>query len=106
MWRDRPILLPDGRKAYTFGIRRSRIVWTLDAGRLLGFWDSDDVWRWGVLPVEEVRVYKDPAAVLLGSCKRGVLERPSKRKKAACRHNGRMPVRPGRRPRGRPTQNR
>jgi hypothetical protein len=49
-----------------------------------------------------IRRFKNPAAVLLGSRKRGIKERPSVTKASAARHNGNLPVRPGSRPRGRP----
>lgn len=49
----------------------------------------------------DVQLYKLPSAVVLGALKAGCVERPSERKGAACRANGAMPCRPGRR-RGRP----
>lgn len=50
---------------------------------------------------QDVRVYRSPAAVLMGGLKAGVRERRSPRKQAAARVNGSRPCAPGRR-RGRP----
>jgi len=49
-----------------------------------------------------LKLYKDPAAVLLGSLKKGVTEKKSHAKSEAARKNGSKPPRPGNRPRGRP----
>jgi hypothetical protein len=50
---------------------------------------------------DEVQVHRVPEAQILGHLKAGVRERPSARKAAACRANGKCPCRPGKR-RGRP----
>jgi hypothetical protein len=55
---------------------------------------------------EELRQYRLPAAVLLGSLKRGAKERQSIKKARAARLNGFAPPQPGSRPRGRPRINR
>ena len=51
---------------------------------------------------QDVRIYKQPEAVLLGAQKRGKKELKSEAKAAAARANGCRPPRPGSRPRGRP----
>ena len=56
----------------------------------------------GYFRTDELRPFKNPAAALLGSRKRGVKEKTSSAKQSAARRNGRLPVRPGSRPRGRP----
>ena len=99
LWCGQKIILPDGQVAYVYGSRRGQVAWTFDSGRLIGF-GIDDEWRWGVFLVQQIQVWKDPAAVLLGQSKAGVKERPSKRKREACRRNGSQPCKRGRR--GRP----
>ena len=89
------VVLPDGRVATVYGAARGKIiVWKerIDPGG----WPAD-VYDAGV-----IRRFKNPAAVVLGGCKRGVKERPSAIKASAARQNGRLPVRPGGRARGRP----
>lgn len=54
--------------------------------------------------VSELQRFKSPAAVMLGSRKKGVVEKPSEKKARTARSNGRCPPRPGSRPRGRPRQ--
>ena len=54
------------------------------------------------LEATALKPYRLPEAVLLGSLKRGKLERKSAAKAAASRRNGTMPSKPGSRPRGRP----
>ena len=57
------------------------------------------------LPATALKPYRLPEAVLLGSMKRGVKEVPSAVKAASSRSNGKLPPRPGSRPRGRPRKN-
>jgi len=57
------------------------------------------------LEATALRRYRLPEAVLLGQLKRGVKEVASAAKAAASRSNGRLPPRPGSRPRGRPRKN-
>ncbi|HEY6180863.1 MAG TPA: hypothetical protein VIW67_01390, partial [Terriglobales bacterium] len=57
--------------------------------------------QFALFRADQVRVLKSPAAVLLGSLKRGIKEQPSEKKRLACRRNGLRPCKPGRR-RGRP----
>lgn len=58
--------------------------------------------QYGACRTTELRPFKNPAAVLFGSLKRGVRERPSAKKARAARCNGSRPPRAGSRPRGRP----
>lgn len=99
--RGQPIILPDGRRAYLWGLRRRRVVWSMNPKILLfsvrGAWVD-----WGVFPESLVELEKNAAAVVLGQAKRGVRERPSALKAETARINGCAPVRPGSRPRGRP----
>ncbi len=99
VWCGQRILLPGGTRAYAYGARRRQVVYFLDWPPVM---DVDDLSRWGVLPAHEVRISHDPAAQLLGRLKAGVREKSSTIKAAAVRLNGCCPVRPGRRPRGRP----
>jgi hypothetical protein len=100
VWRGREIELPDGRRVYAFGALRGMVIWSLDPSCLPG--GVDQPLGWGAIPQEKVRLVPCAAAQLLGSRKGGVRERPSPAKAAAVRINGRMPPRPGSRPRGRP----
>ncbi|MHB8523745.1 MAG: hypothetical protein ACYDH9_23740 [Limisphaerales bacterium] len=96
LWRGRKVLLPDGRVAQVYGCIR---------GKVGVFW-PDDFSLTGqgraVFKASQIRLLRLPAAVLLGAQKRGVAERKSPLKAAACRRNGGLPPRPGSRPRGRP----
>ena len=58
------------------------------------------------MAVTRLRRYKLPEAVLLGQMKRGVKEVPSALKAMTSRANGKLPPRPGSRPRGRPRAHR
>jgi hypothetical protein len=100
-YREQRIILPDGTVGFLYGALRGKVVVTLDRGRLLGGLGNGP-FRWTVLPVDAVVVYREPAARLLGRLKRGVRERPSALKALAARRNCTMPPRPGSRPRGRP----
>lgn len=100
VWRNREIELPDGRRAFVYGALRGKVGWSLHP---IGVpVDGDHLGNWGVSRQEAVRLVKNPHAQLLGRRKAGVRERPSAAKAAAARINGRMPPRPGSRPRGRP----
>ena len=68
---------------------------TLDKGRLLGGF-GDGPLRWAVIPTEQVQLWKNPDARLLGQLKRGVTERVSEVKAASARRNGQKPCRTGR----------
>src|SRR5208282_3107264 len=58
--------------------------------------------QYGACNANELKPFKSPAAVMLGSRKSGVKERPSAKKARSARLNGPRPPRPGSRPRGRP----
>jgi len=64
-------------------------------------YSKDDVPFVHAVPADEIELIPVPAAQMLGRLKKGVKEKPSKKKAAACRRNGSMPCRPGCR-RGRP----
>ena len=95
-YRGQPVILADGSIAYIFGIQRGLAVVWRQAPFVVGEREQF------VLRVEQITSYKLPSAVALGRCKAGCVERPSERKRIACRANGSKPVRPGHRPRGRP----
>jgi hypothetical protein len=61
--------------------------------------------RIGYVEARSLEPFRHPAAVALGARKKGVAERRSARKAETARRNGRCPVRPGSRPRGRPRAN-
>lgn len=100
-YRNMRIILPSGEVAFVAGVLRGKCVFTLDAGKLIGGFDGEP-FRWGVVPVREVRVLKNLAAQQLAARRRGVKERPSALKAQTARRNGRMPCREGL-SRGRPT---
>lgn len=83
-----------------------RVVKLLGAlrGQAVVYWkDPESIYgdQLVVVHVSDLRVVKNPAAVILGRLKAGARERPSVRKQRAARRNGKMPCRPGRK-RGRP----
>jgi hypothetical protein len=95
-WRGMRIVLPDGKIGVLFMAWRG-LAWVR--------WRDEFALkpeRHGVFRTTEICPFKVPAARLLGSAKRGCKERVSRRKAEAARVNGRLPVRPGSRPRGRP----
>jgi hypothetical protein len=95
-WRGMPVVLPNGQ----IGILHKAV-----RGAAVVTWRDEFALRpeqHVALDVSELKPFKYPAAVILGASKRGIKERPSTRKARAARNNGRCPVRPGRRPRGRP----
>ena len=96
-WRGRSVLLPNNEQAHVYWCGRGRVL----------LMDAHDVpyksWLLRVARRErELRIYKNPAAVVLGRQKLGKKESRSATKAAAARINGRRPVRPSSRPRGRP----
>jgi hypothetical protein len=95
--RGRLVVLPDGERASILWCSRGRIL-------LRNYRDLDfaDYALWGARREHQVRFHKSPEAILLGSLKAGVKERPSRLKQDAARRNGCKPVRTGSRPRGRP----
>lgn len=95
-WRGRRVILPNGIVAEVYGVLRGQVLVTWpDAHWIEGI-------RRDVVPVDQLTVYKHPAAVVLGRLKRGCKESFSECKQITCRANGSRPVRPGHRPRGRP----
>ena len=98
--RNQRIILPGGEMAYAYGVSRRKLVWTSRAtGPNADL--SDDNWAFGAVDADQVRLVKDPNAIILGKLKAGVRERESEAKKKAARANGRMACKPGRQ-RGRP----
>lgn len=98
--RNRRIQLPNGELAFAYGALRGKAIWTSrTTGPNADL--SDDNWAFGVVDADQVRVVKDPNAIILGKMKAGVRERSSETKRCAARVNGRKPCRPGRQ-RGRP----
>ena len=100
-YRDQEVMLPGGARAYLWAARRGRAVVTLDKGKLMGGF-GDGPPRWCALPAREIKLQRDPAAILLGGLKSGTHEKPSALKQYTARINGSAPPRPGSRPRGRP----
>ena len=100
IWRGRHIVTPEG------DVMGAAIA---HRGRVLAYHLADEVPH-GVRPfraltVDQVQLWRNPAAIVLGSRKAGVRERPSAVKQATARRNGAMPCRPGKRrgrPRGKP----
>jgi hypothetical protein len=96
-WRGRPVVLPNGEVTGVYWTSRGRVLLE----------DANDL---PDLPLrvrlarrkQDVRIYRDPAAIVLGRLKAGVKEAPSALKASSARANGCKPCRPGRRPRGRP----
>ncbi len=95
-WRGRLLVLADGEIAPLLWCSRGRVL--LRNHREM---EWPDFLRWGGRREPDVRFHKCPEAVLLGSLKAGVKERPSRRKQEAARRNGLCPCRPGK-ARGRP----
>ena len=94
--KDQRVILPDGTLARVRGARR---------GKVICYWEdpfSISKKCFDIFKDTALRLYKDPAAVLLGSQKKGVTEKKSHAKSEAARKNGSKPPRPGSRPRGRP----
>ncbi len=96
LWRGRRLLIPDGRVVNAVGCRRGLVLteWA-DPYAIGGRWHQ-------VFKADQLRIFKDPGAVVLGGCKLGKRERPSGLKSETARRNGCAPCRPGARPRGRP----
>ena len=98
-WHGKPVILPDGSPGRLMQLHRDKaLVCIYDATAIEGF-------RVQPFHRRELRLGKHPAAVILGSRKAGVRERPSAVKQATARRNGAMPCRPGKRrgrPRGKP----
>lgn len=95
-WRGRRVILPNGVVAEVYGVLRGQaaVCWP-DL-----FWVEGT--RRDVVPVDQLTVYKHPAAIVLGKLKRGGKEKFSECKQITSRLNGARPVRAGHRPRGRP----
>ncbi|HEY3855688.1 MAG TPA: hypothetical protein VGO67_14965 [Verrucomicrobiae bacterium] len=90
IWRDRKVLV-DGQPAFAYGALRGQVVYFRDVPREM------ESGRWGVVAANRVRVWRNPAAQLLGRLKAGRKERPSLLKAEAARRNGKMPCREGKR---------
>ena len=90
-----PVLTPEGETMLVVAAKRGEVLVMTPEEAPLG------VSPFRLLQAHEVRIAKNQHAVLLGSLKRGVREKPSKRKAEAARRNGCCPCRPGKK-RGRP----
>jgi hypothetical protein len=95
MWRGAPVILPGGQVARVYGILRGFVLIKKEP-------PLDGTCPFIGYEARQVRTWRNPSAVNLGMLKAGIKERPSERKKQAARRNGRMPVKAGSRPRGRP----
>src|SRR5687767_9685156 len=89
------VILPDGSIRRIYGVVRNAVIVLKDP--VPERWPLADLYSAAIL-----KVYKDPAAVLLGRQKRGVKEKRSGLKSRSSRMNGSCPPRQGSRPRGRP----
>lgn len=98
-WRGRRVVLPDGRVGEIYGIVRQQAAVRWHDPNALNPMQA------AIFNTRDLRVYRLPAAIALGSGKRGIRERPSALKAAASRINGCAPARAGSRPRGRPPKN-
>jgi hypothetical protein len=92
-----PVILPDGSDASLVWVRRG----VVEVEQLDDFGEPVRL----RLPGDRVRLFQNPAAVLLGKQKLGKSEQRSALKAETCRENGKRPVRPGHRRRGRPSAN-
>jgi len=90
------VRLPTGEDGRVLFAWRGRVL--VETGDVADF----DACKLRPARADALRLVKNPHAVSLGSRKAGRTEIRSARKAAACRRNGCRPVRPGRRPRGRP----
>lgn len=91
-FQDMPIVLPDGQRAWVYGARRQKVVFTFDRGRLLGTLTPGQ--RWGVIDASEVQPIRNADAVALARSKRGHFEVQSLLKAQTARDNGRRGGRP------------
>jgi len=95
MWRGAQVVLPGGQVRTVYGILRGKVVILKDP-------ESDAFPPFELYQAEQVKRWKNPNAIVLGRLKRGIRERRSIKKLLSCWQNGRQPVGPGQRPRGRP----
>jgi hypothetical protein len=93
--RGQAVLLPDGTLGFVYVVQRGKVAIWRQSPFSVG--EEEHL----VFNVSDLRRYKLPSAVLLGSLKAGVVERPSARKGESCRRNGCRPCHEGRY-RGRP----
>ena len=101
-YRGMAVLLPGGKLAHVFGVRRGQVVVTNEPDGAAGDPTTAGI-LWSVVPARDVQVIKSPAATSLGGAKRGCKETFSEAKREAARRNGLMPPRLGRK-RGRPRE--
>jgi hypothetical protein len=95
-WVGQPVVLPDQSVGWVKRVQAGcACVRTAKV-------DPEDGAIHDYMAVTRLRRYKLPEAVLLGQMKRGVKEAPSAVKAASSRSNGKLPPKPGSRPRGRP----
>jgi hypothetical protein len=94
-WRGRQVQLPDGRVEQVYAVYRNLVGLAIPPS---GEFRPREL----LFHADQLRVWKNPAAQMLGQAKRDVIERKSLRKAESARLNGCRPVRPGHRPRGRP----
>jgi len=94
MWLGRRVILRDGTVGKIQKVMRGRATVLI--------YDTNGTPRNIVVDTLLLTLWKSQAAVLLGQQKLCVKEVPSARKVAAVRANGKLPVKPGRRKRGRP----
>jgi hypothetical protein len=96
--RDDLVVVPDGQVRRIYGAVRGSVI-------VLKYPIPERGLPAEIFRAEDLRLYKNPNAVIIGSLKRGRKEVPSEKKRKACRLNGCKPPRPGSRPRGRPRKN-
>jgi hypothetical protein len=98
--RGQPVLLPGGRRAFVWGCKRGKVVWSVAPNEISCEAINAGV-EWGVLPEDRGSLEMNAATAVLGQGKRGTKEAASDLKAAAARLNGCRPARDGRK-RGRP----
>jgi hypothetical protein len=95
-WVGQPVILPDNSVGW---IKAAQAGFVCVRTTVM---DSEHGAVHDYLEAVKLRPYRLPEAVLLGSLKRGKVEKKSAAKSDAARRNGSKPPRPGSRPRGRP----
>ena len=97
-WRSMLLVLPNGHVG--------RLICAWRGFAAVGWHDPFSVQpdRIDYFRVSELVRFKNPAAILIGSLKRGAVEQRTERKRRSCRRNGSCPPRAGSRQRGRPAK--
>jgi hypothetical protein len=95
-WHGRKVILPDNEVGLVQFVYRGRAHVAVPDNT------DPDGFILRAFYCEQLRVWRNPAAMMMGQAKRGVVEQKSARKAHTSRTNGLRPVHPRSRPRGRP----